>query len=295
LQIRRGSSLPASIGQQVPSRPVWLQVEQAPWQPMLQQTPSVQNPDAQSPSLTHTAPRGFGPQLPFTQVTPLTQSTSDRQVTTQARFVVSQLKGAQIVAGPDLQVPRPSQTFTSTTAAPSQAPALQIAPWTWRRQPPLPSQVPSIPQVDTSVAGQSVASRGAPPAGTNVQTPGDPWVLQARHLSVQAVLQQTPSTQKPLWQSLAQAQLSPGFPVPPASAVQWPASVDASMRPGGPPPPDEQPATASAINSAMDSIARRHREDSRRAGVPHPWGARRQGRAGETAPITRQYHVVRAD
>src|SRR5262245_51964858 len=90
-QIRRGSSLPASTGQQVPTRPVWLQLTQAPRQPMLQQTPSVQNPDAQSPSLEQTAPRGLGPQLPLTQVTPSTQSALDRQVTTQARVLWSQL------------------------------------------------------------------------------------------------------------------------------------------------------------------------------------------------------------
>ena len=129
-QIRRGSSLPASIGQQVPRRPTWLQVEHALWQPMLQQTPSVQNPDAQSLSFEQTAPRGLGPQLPFTQTTPSTQSASDLQVTTQARVVVSHVNGAQMVAGPDLQCPTPSQTLVSTTASPLHAPCLQIAPGT---------------------------------------------------------------------------------------------------------------------------------------------------------------------
>jgi hypothetical protein len=105
-------------------------VAHALWQPMLQQTPSVQNPDAQSLSLAQTAPRGLGPQLPFTQVTPSTQSRSDLQVTTHARVVASQVNGAQMVAGPDLQCPLPSQTFVSTTASPLQAPCLQMAPGT---------------------------------------------------------------------------------------------------------------------------------------------------------------------
>ena len=42
LQTLRGSGLSASIGQQVPSRPVRLQETHAPWQATLQQTPSAQ-------------------------------------------------------------------------------------------------------------------------------------------------------------------------------------------------------------------------------------------------------------
>jgi len=41
---------------------------------MLQQTPSVQNPEAQSASLLQTAPGRLGPQLPFTHATPSMQS-----------------------------------------------------------------------------------------------------------------------------------------------------------------------------------------------------------------------------
>jgi hypothetical protein len=82
--------LPASIGQHEPGRPTWLQATQAPPQRTLQQTPSVQNPEAQSLSLAHTAPRGFGPQLPLTQVTPSMQSAAPLHVATQAFVVGSQ-------------------------------------------------------------------------------------------------------------------------------------------------------------------------------------------------------------
>ena len=123
-----GSSLPASTGQQVPSRPVWLQLTHGPWQPVLQQSPSVQNPDAHSESLVHWAARGFGPQLPLTQLTPVTQSESDLHFETHAPVAGSQSNGAQIVAGPGLQRPRPSQTLTSTTEATSHAPGLQTVP-----------------------------------------------------------------------------------------------------------------------------------------------------------------------
>ena len=165
---------------------------------MLQQTPSVQNPDAQSPSLLHTAPRGLGPQLPFTHETPSAQSPLDWHVTTQALVLESQLNGAQIVAGPALQRPCPSQTLTPMTAAPAHDPGLQIVPATCWRQAPLPSQVPSSPQVDSSLAGQTSGARGARPSGTKAQIPGEPWTLQDRQVPVQAVLQQTPSTQNPL-------------------------------------------------------------------------------------------------
>jgi hypothetical protein len=175
-----------------------LQLTHGPWQPTLQQTPSVQKPDAQSASFWHMAPGGLGPQLPFTQLTPLVQSALDLHVTTQALVEVSQLKGAQIVAGPALQRPCPSQTLTSTTAPSEHLPALQIVPATWLRHAPFPSQVPSRPQVASSDAAHWLAVDGALPAGTNVQLPGDPGTLHAMHVPVQAVLQQTPPTQKPL-------------------------------------------------------------------------------------------------
>jgi hypothetical protein len=60
-----------------------------------------------------------------------------------------------------------------------------------------------------SEIGQVAGRRGASPAGTNPQMPGEPGVLQALQASVQALLQQTPSTQKPLAQSPGQPQASP--------------------------------------------------------------------------------------
>jgi len=58
-----------------------------------------------------------------------------------------------------------------------------------------------------------LALRGAPPAGTNAQMPCEPAVLQDLHVSVQALLQQTPSTQNPLAQSPPQPQAAPLAPV----------------------------------------------------------------------------------
>jgi hypothetical protein len=56
----------------------------------------------------------------------------------------------------------------------------------------------------------------------SVQIPGDPSTLQDRQVSVQALLQQTPSAQEPLWQSLLQAQAAPfsrGVPAPTRQVV----------------------------------------------------------------------------
>ena len=49
-----------------PTEPGWLHVTQAPAQAALQQTPSVQNPEAHRSLLVHLAPLGLNPQLWFT-------------------------------------------------------------------------------------------------------------------------------------------------------------------------------------------------------------------------------------
>ena len=86
-----------------------------------------------------------------------------------------------------------------------------------------------------------------------VHIPGDPCTLQALQVSLQEVLQQTPSAQKPLWQSLLQAQASPFGRAAPASAMQL--TVIVSSDPSRPAsgrllddPP--QPTTPSASSSA---------------------------------------------
>src|SRR4030095_2141153 len=129
-----GSGLFVSTGQQVPWRPGWLQVTHAPLQATLQHSPSAQNPDAHSLSLPHTAPRGLGPQLPATHCTLLTQFAADAQVDMHLFVVGSQPNGAQMVAGPGLQRPWPSQTLTSLTASPWHLPGLQTEPATYLRQ-----------------------------------------------------------------------------------------------------------------------------------------------------------------
>jgi hypothetical protein len=68
-----------------------------------------------------------------------------------------------------------------------------------------PPQVP--PQAVPSVVQAARVPRGAPV--TVLQVPALPTSLQALHCPVQAVLQQTPSTQKPEAQPLLALQLAP--------------------------------------------------------------------------------------
>ena len=54
---------------QVPSRPGSLQETHCPWQAELQQTPSAQKPEKQSPLPMHAEPGGRFPQLPVASQT----------------------------------------------------------------------------------------------------------------------------------------------------------------------------------------------------------------------------------
>src|SRR5262245_63786647 len=110
---------------------------------------------------------------------------------------------------PGLQWPAPSQAYEPTTASPSHMPDLHIVLTGHLRQPPLPSHLPSVMQVDIAVVGQVVASRGAVPVGRITQVPGELVAAQVLQPSVQAALQQTPSAQKPLAHSPPQLHAVP--------------------------------------------------------------------------------------
>jgi hypothetical protein len=180
---------------QIPPRPGWLQLTHGPLHETLQQTPSVQKPDLHSLSFVQTALFGFGPQLPFTHRTFGAQSEFDVQTMAHLFVAGSQLNGAQTVAGPALQWPSPSQTLMSLTEAPSHMPGWHSVPVGCLRHFPWPSQVPSRPQLDAGDAAQSLA-RPLSPFATKEHVPGAFGPLQVLHVSVQALLQQTPSTQK---------------------------------------------------------------------------------------------------
>ena len=78
--------------------------------------------------MVQAAPFGLRPQLPATHLVLGAQSESEAQVPTQALVLLSQLNGAQMIDGPEVQLPAPSQTRMPPTAAPLQVPGWQTVP-----------------------------------------------------------------------------------------------------------------------------------------------------------------------
>ncbi|HVR61923.1 MAG TPA: hypothetical protein VMU50_08490 [Polyangia bacterium] len=148
-----------------------------------QQMPSEQCPSSHWESAVQTAPVGFGPQLPATQAWPFEQSALVVQAAAQSFVAWLQLYGTQIFRLPGTQRPPPSQTLIPVTAAWLHEPGVQTVPVGYWRHAPLPSQVPSSPQVPGSDVLQLSGLRGLTPAGVNEQVPIMPGTLQALHVS----------------------------------------------------------------------------------------------------------------
>jgi hypothetical protein len=94
------------------------------------------------------------------------------------------------------QVPAPSQVAGGVYVVTEHDSGAQVVPTIHRRQPPLPSQVPSRPQVDAGSTGHSLSGSVPPTIGR--QRPSAAAVFafaQAAHEPLQADSQQTPSTQ----------------------------------------------------------------------------------------------------
>ena len=121
------------------------------------------------------------------------------------------------MVAPVTQVPAPSQVGIGLTVAFAQAATPQVVPGPHLRHAPAPSQLPSRPQVVGAEAVQSL--RASDPDTAGVQVPRVPTPAQVMQAPVQAVAQQTPSTQKPLWQPPASVQAVPFV----SCAVQTPA------------------------------------------------------------------------
>ena len=97
------------------------------------------------------------------------------------------------VVAPALQVPAPSQVDAAWIVALEQLAAWQTVAAAHLRQAPAPSQKPSVPQVEAGDAEQSL--RGLVPGSANLHVPRLFVAEQVWQVPVQAVSQQTPSTQ----------------------------------------------------------------------------------------------------
>ncbi len=160
--------------------------------------------------MLHGAPTGSSPQRPAAQSDGETQSALVAQEVRHVLFV-PHLKGAQSwVVGVE-QAPLPSQVAARPWVEPEQVSGLHWVPegrsWPLRA----PSQFPVVPQVETSVSGQS--SRESVPLAAAMQVPKLSVSAQVSQAPVHARSQQTPSpfstAQKPLSHWLAAWQARP--------------------------------------------------------------------------------------
>ena len=181
-----------------------------PEQSTSQQTPCWQTFDPHSLACVHGPPSGFLPQLPTVgiealgvQTLPVVQSAlplAGSQTPRQAPLV-PHWKGLQGCVVPFTQLPIPSQVAASVCTAVEQLATLQIVPVDCRWHLPVPSQLPSLPQVVGSAAGMHWPA-GAGPNGSGKQRPGEVAWLQAMQVPVQTLSQHTPCWQVPLAHSL---------------------------------------------------------------------------------------------
>ena len=209
------------------------------------------------------------PQLPISShCRPLTHWAFDVHLSKQDPVLGLHDDGTQMTVAPGLQRPMPSHECMPTTASPSQVPGLHIVPAACFRQPPAPSHVPSDPQSLAAVATQALAVRGLPPGSMPMHVPADSSAVHVIQPAVQAVLQQTPSTQKPLAQSPAQAQAWPLiFPLP-ASQVRASATPP-SMRTSLSVPPPSTPPSIIAVPPSPRGLSDLHpTPTTRSAAIP---------------------------
>jgi len=202
-------SAPAATDAQVPMVPARPHDRQMPTHAVAQHTPCSQKPESHSAAAPQVALIGFLPQLPLMHVFGLVQSALLPQVVRQAP-PVPHTYGLQVDSDVVWQVPVPLQVRAGENVDPVQLAATHMVPAAYRRQPPAPSQVPSVPQVEARLSAHWFS--GSPPTGTNVHVPGVPASAHDRQVPVQLELQQTPCWQRPDAHSVPPAHVVPsGF------------------------------------------------------------------------------------
>ena len=102
-------------------------------------------------------------------------------------------KPGQVRVPPAVQLPAPLQLEAAVSVKPVQLALPQLVPLGNSLHAPLPLQPPERPQLLEACAGHSPP--GSMPSGIGVQVPAEPPRLQAWQIWLQAVAQQTPSTQ----------------------------------------------------------------------------------------------------
>ena len=196
-------------GLHMPPMPATLHDWQFPQLAEAQQTPSVQLPLPHSAPPEQSWPRRLRPQDPALQTFPGAQSTSAPQAAWQVVPLHAYAPQDCVTGG--RQLPAPSQVRASVAVVPDagQVGGAHWVPAAYSWQLPAPSQKPVFPQV-VAPAAVHWPFGSMPSAGTGLQVPGVPTSAHDVQLPLQAVMQQTPWAQNPLWQSPGAAQLAPG-------------------------------------------------------------------------------------
>jgi hypothetical protein len=196
-------SCPAGTSVQTPALPASAHDWQRPVQAVMQQVPWAQMPVLQSLSAAQLAPSGCLPQVPFMQLAPVVQSAS------LVQLVLHWPPGPQTNGAHDWgrvapQAPLPSQRPANVSVEPLHPGLEQVTPATYFSQAPAPSQNPSVPQLAAPWSWQSL--RGSVPTSAGMQVPTAPGAAQVWQGPAQSVVQQNPSAQFPVVQSVAAVQ-----------------------------------------------------------------------------------------
>ncbi len=141
----------------------------------------------------HICPSCFSPQVLSTQAMPGAQSAAVVQHG-RARAV----RAAERIAVLDALRPAGAEAVAGAGVlrrVPEQVGAMHCVSRAYFEQLPMPSHLPSVPQVDAPLSWQMPRGSGLS-ASTGQQVPSRPIRLQERHGPWQATLQQTPSAQK---------------------------------------------------------------------------------------------------
>jgi hypothetical protein len=113
-------------------------------------------------------------------------------------------------------VPVPLHVRAGEKVEPVHDAATHTVPVAYRRQPPVPSHIPSVPQLAAPLSMHWFS--GSCPTATKAQVPALPDSAHERQVPVQLELQQTPCWQRPEAHSTA-----PAHAVPSGFLLHWPA------------------------------------------------------------------------
>jgi hypothetical protein len=165
---------PAGTGEQVPGLAASAQDMQVPVHALAQHTPWAQMPELHSPADAHVFPIGFLVQSLLMQKYDVAQSVSDEQLVLQTFAATSHSYSLHDEVVAAAQVPVPVQARGAEYVVPVQLASAHTVPPTYLRQAPLPSQVPSLPQVEAPPSTHCEAGVGIWPDGTFAQVPALP-------------------------------------------------------------------------------------------------------------------------